>query len=68
MAGANASAVIYSVLETVKANGVEPYTWVRRVLRELPAVKNVEDVEALLPWNVSALDHGQSVTPMGVLQ
>ena len=40
----------------------------RRVLRELPAVKNVEDVEALLPWNVSALDHRQSVTPMGVLQ
>ena len=26
VAGANASAVIYSVLETVKANGVEPYT------------------------------------------
>ena len=68
VAGANASAVIYSVLETAKANGVEPYTWLRRVLRELPTAQTVEDVEALLPWNVSALDHGQSVTPMGVLQ
>ena len=33
------------------ANGVEPYTWLRRVMRELPAAKTVEDVEALLPWN-----------------
>ena len=68
VAGANASAVIYSVLETAKANGVEPYTWLRHVLRDLPAVNTVNQVEALLPWNVSALDHGQSVTPMGVLQ
>jgi len=51
-AGAHASAVIYSLVETAKANGVEPYAWLRRVLRELPAAKTVEDVEALLPWNL----------------
>lgn len=55
VAGANASAIIYSVLETAKANGVEPYTWLRRVLRDLPPAKTVEDVEALLPWNVKDL-------------
>ncbi len=55
VAGANASAVIYSVLETVKANGLEPYSWLRRVLRDLPAAKTVEEVEALLPWNVKDL-------------
>ena len=55
VAGANASAVIYSVLETAKANGVEPYTWLRRVLRDLPAAKTVDEVEALLPWNVRDL-------------
>ncbi|MFC3377046.1 IS66 family transposase [Rugamonas sp. CCM 8940] len=55
VAGANASAVIYSVLETAKANGVEPYTWLRRVLRDLPAAKTVDQVEALLPWNVKDL-------------
>ncbi|GGE91624.1 hypothetical protein GCM10008020_40800 [Massilia psychrophila] len=49
VAGANASAVIYSVLETAKANGVEPYTWLRRVLRDLPAAKTVDQVESLLP-------------------
>jgi transposase len=51
-AGAHSSAVIYSLVETAKANGVEPYAWLRRVLRELPAAKTVEDVEALLPWNL----------------
>ena len=50
-AGAHASAVIYSLLQTAKANGVEPYLWLRRVLRELPAATTVDEVEALLPWN-----------------
>jgi hypothetical protein len=53
-AGANASAVIYSLVETAKANGLEPYAWLRRVLRDLPAAKTVEDVEALLPWNLKS--------------
>ena len=61
VAGANASAVIYSVLETAKANGVEPYTWLRRVLRDLPAAKTVEGVEALLPWNVKDM-HAPDLT------
>jgi transposase len=51
-AGAHASAVIYSLVQTAKANGVEPYAWLRRVLRELPAANSVEAVEALLPWNL----------------
>jgi transposase len=51
-AGAHASAVIYSLVQTAKANGVEPYAWLRRVLRELPAASSVEAVEALLPWNL----------------
>ena len=55
-AGANASAIIYSLLQTAKANGQEPYIWLRRVLRDLPAAKSVEEIEALLPWNLHALD------------
>lgn len=50
-AGAHASALIYSLIETAKANGVEPYTWLCRVLRQLPLAKSVDDYEALLPWN-----------------
>lgn len=53
-AGAHASAVIYSLLQTAKANGLEPYTWLRHVMRDLPAAKTVEDFDALLPWNFHA--------------
>ncbi len=55
-AGAHASAVIYSLVQTAKANGLEPYTWLRRVLRDLPAAKTVEAVEALLPWSLRITD------------
>ena len=52
-AGAEASAVIYSLVQSAKANGVEPYLWLFRVLRDLPAAQTVDDVEALLPWNLN---------------
>lgn len=51
--GATASAQIYSLVETAKANGQEPYTWLRHVLERLPQATSVEDFEALLPWNCS---------------
>ncbi|KPW98872.1 hypothetical protein AL049_08245 [Pseudomonas syringae pv. cerasicola] len=50
---ATASAQIYSLVETAKANGQEPYTWLRHVLERLPQAQSVEDYEALLPWNCS---------------
>lgn len=51
-AGADASARVYSVIETAKASGHEPYAYLCRLLRELPAAKTVGDVEALLPWKL----------------
>ena len=51
--GATASAQIYSLIETAKANGQEPYVWLRYILERLPQVNSVEDCEALLPWNCS---------------
>ena len=62
-AGAHASAVIYSLVQTAKANGLEPYAWLRRVIRELPAAKTVEEVEALLPWNLRIPDLSGQTTP-----
>lgn len=56
VAGAKASANLYSLIETAKANGLEPYAYLRRVFSALPAAKTVEDIEALLPWNVSLAD------------
>ncbi|NPT58287.1 transposase [Paraburkholderia sp. 5N] len=62
-AGAHASAVIYSRIETARANGLEPYTWLRRVLRELPAAQSVEAIEALLPWSLHRQDLASEMTP-----
>ncbi len=47
--GAHASALIYSLVETAKANGLEPYAWLSHVLTQLPRVQTVAEIEALLP-------------------
>ena len=51
-AGAHASALIYSLIETARANRVEPCTWLGQLLRAVPGAKSVEDIESLLPWNL----------------
>jgi hypothetical protein len=51
-AGADASARLYSLIETAKANNLEPYAYLRHVFTELPKAKTQVDIEALLPWNV----------------
>lgn len=47
--GVNASANLYSLIETAKANGLEPYAYLRRVFTELPNADSVAALEALLP-------------------
>ena len=56
-AGADASARLYSLIETAKANGLEPYAYLRHVFTELPKAETLEDMEALLPWNVDLATH-----------
>jgi len=55
--GATASAQLYSLVETAKANGQEPYAWLRHALERLPQASSVEDYEALLPWNCKPRPH-----------
>ena len=50
--GAEASARLYSLISTAKANGHEPYHYLRHVFTKLPAAKSLADVEALLPFNI----------------
>jgi len=52
VSGAKASANIYGLIETAKANGHEPYHYLRYVLERLPACQTVEAFEALLPINL----------------
>lgn len=50
--GAHASAALYSVIETAKANGLEPYAYLTHIFKELPLAESVEDFESLLPWRI----------------
>ncbi len=50
--GATASATIYSIIETAKANGLEPYRYLRYMLERLPLTKRESDYKALLPQYV----------------
>jgi len=51
--GVKASANLYSLIETAKANGLEPYAYLRHLFSELPKAETVEAIEALLPGNLS---------------
>ena len=51
--GAEASALLYSLIETAKANELEPYAYLRYIFDRLPTASSLEDYEALLPWNVA---------------
>jgi transposase len=50
VAGANANANLYSLIETCKANGINPYAYLVDLFRHLPLAKAADDFEALLPW------------------
>lgn len=48
--GANASAMLYSMIETAKANGLIPFDYIAHCLEALSQVDC--DIEQLLPWRV----------------
>ena len=50
--GARASATCYSLVESAKANDLEPYSYLRQVLAHIGDADTVEKLEALLPWNM----------------
>ena len=52
--GANASANLYSLVETCKANRIDPYRYLTWLFQRLPLAKTVDDYDALLPWNMPA--------------
>lgn len=50
VAGVQASANLYSLIETAKANGLDPYAYLRHVYEKLPQAQTVGEIEGLLPW------------------
>jgi transposase len=55
--GAKASANLYGLIETAKANNLEPYRYLEKVFKELPNAQSVGAIEALMPWNQVASSH-----------
>lgn len=52
--GAKTSAIIYSIVETAKANNLKPFNYVQYLLEELPQHMDDRDcsfLEDLLPWS-----------------
>jgi len=52
--GARASAVVYSLVETAKANHLKPYEYLKHLLTEMPKHMNDTDfsfLNDLLPWS-----------------
>lgn len=55
-AGAHASASLYSLIETAKANGHEPYRYLRHLFAALPAATSEADIDPLLPTRLKPVD------------
>lgn len=57
--GARASAVIFSLIETCKANNIEPYAYLKHALEN---IRTTEDLSQLLPFNFKpSLDKAHTV-------
>ncbi|PKG38970.1 IS66 family transposase, partial [Psychromonas sp. Urea-02u-13] len=48
--GANASAILYSLVETAKANNLIVHDYIANCLQQIAEKPN--DIDALLPWNI----------------
>jgi len=51
--GAHASSVLYSIVETAKANNLVPFDYLLHVISVLSELDDDEALNELLPWNVS---------------
>ena len=49
--GAKASATIFSIIETAKENGLEPYAYLKYIFTKAPNLNPGDSPDCLLPWN-----------------
>lgn len=50
--GAHASALLYSLVETAKANGIQPSVYLTALFEQLPHCKDNDQLDHLLPWSI----------------
>ncbi|MDR6449012.1 hypothetical protein J2797_005039 [Paraburkholderia terricola] len=51
VAGAQSSANLYSLVETAKANVIDPYRYLITLFQKLPLANTADNYAALLSWN-----------------
>ena len=61
--GAHASATIYSLVESAKANGIQPFDYLNLILKELTLASSIEDYEKILPYNAAKHFQLNTYTP-----
>ena len=49
--GATASAILYSIVETAKANGLLPFDYIMQCLDHV--AEHPDELDAILPWNIN---------------
>jgi len=54
--GADASAIVYSIIETARENGLKPFEYLKYLLEKLPNITTSE-VDALGPWSEEIPEH-----------
>lgn len=62
-AGAHASATLYSLVESAKANGIEPFDYLNLIFKELPSAKELHQLEKLLPYKAAQHYQLKSYSP-----
>ena len=50
--GARSSCFMFSLVQTAKANGLEPEEYIRNLFEQAPYCESKEDWKKLLPWNI----------------
>jgi len=51
-AGAESSCGMYTLIQTAKENGCDPFQYLKTLFEKAPYASSMEDWEKLLPWNI----------------
>lgn len=62
--GADAMCFYYSLIETAKLNGINPYAYLRWLLEQTPLLKDGESIEQLAPWNITPKEINKIMLPV----
>ena len=66
--GAEASALYYSLIETAKANGLEPYYYMRYLLEKALNIKDETEFKELLPQNIDKEEFAEFINKSQVVK